>query len=563
MLQPEVAQAFAEVAQALQRVECAGDSITTIELRRFPPASDNAAGRAIDATTEAVGLGHSPSDPNLLLAYIRLREGGICTEIERRESERLLRAQTFIASASVTAYRTAPGRVLIRVVVVDEWPYVAGASIRDGWFSAIRLGAQNIKGRGLTAITSFENGGHYRTGYGVELVQFGLLSRPAFAAFRAERRPLGGLLELDVAEPFLTDAQRWAVHGGLAEETTFIPLVRDTGRDAASETARRSYDVSWVARIGPPRRNGLVGLAGIAMLREEARSSGGSVFVTDSGIVQTFDGEIDDRYPEYVASRAGAILGVRMLNYLTVSRYSSLRAAQDVGRGLQASLLLAPSLSTTDDRRDLLLSGDIYGGVGGSRSFLSMRGGGEARTDRVNGQWRGVAASARVDWYTLPTARRTRIVTLSGAALARPIVPAQLTFRDRDGGIAGLITAHDAGARRLVLRHEERWLMPWFRSRADFALAGFADAGRIWKGEVPYGRTSPIRGSLGVALLGSPRFGKRVYRLDIAVAVNPGPGDGGIAIRLGSADRTGTAWMESRDVIRSRGGTGPATLTRW
>jgi hypothetical protein len=569
MQQPAVAVPYAdvvEVASAIQgapRVTCAGDSIVAIELQRYPPATESAAARALEATSEAVGVRHAPSSPNLLLAYLRLKPGGPCTEQERRESERLLRAQPYLASASVTAHRIAPGEVLIRVVVVDEWPYLAGASVRGGWFSAVRLGAQNLGGRGLTAVTAFENGGAYRTGYGLRLEQYGVLGRPAVATLVAERRPLGGLIDLEVAQPFLTDAQRWAVHGGLAEETRFIPMVRDRGVDAAAEVARRSYDVSWVARVGSPRRNGLVGLAGVALLREEMRAADGTVVISDSGLVPTFDDEFTGRFPDYIAGRTGLILGVRMLDYLTVSRFASLRAQQDVGRGMQASILVAPSVTTTLDRSDMLLSGDIYAGFGRSRSFVSMRAGGEARTDRLNGQWRGVAVSARVDWYSLPGPIRTRVVTLSGAALSRPITPGQLTFRDPDGGIAGLIGSHDAGGRRLVLRHEERVLMPWFRSRADLAWAAFADAGRVWKSDTPYGRTSPFRGSVGVALLAAPRFGKRTYRLDIAVPVNPGPGDAGIAFRLGSADRTGTAWMESRDVIRSRGGTGPATLTRW
>lgn len=563
MEQPAVTLPYAEVAQALPRVACAGDSITAIEIRRFEPTTQSAADRAIEATTEAAGLEHARTDAGIVRAYLRLREGGVCTEIDRRESERLLRAQPFVASASVTALRVAEGRVLIRVVVVDEWPYILGANVRGSRLSAIRLGSQNIKGRGLTATTSFENGGPFRTGYGVHLEQYGLLGRPAFAKVTAERRPLGGIIQVEVAEPFQVDAQRFALHAGIAEETQFVTLVRDTGADAASESARRSYDISWVARIGPPRRNGLVGLAGLSLLREEARTGGGSVIISDSGITPTFDGEINGRFPEYVAGRAGVILGVRALRFITVSRFAGLRAAQDVGRGLQASVLIAPSFTTTADRQDVLVSGDLYAGAGGPRSFLSMRVGGEARGERARGEWRGVAASARLDWHSLPSIRRTRIVTFSGAAIGRPIVPSQLTFRDQDGGILGLPGSNEAGGRRVVLRWEERVLVSWFERRADLAVAGFADAGRIWRGDVPYGGASPVRGSVGVSLLGAPRFGKRTYRLDIAVPVNRGPGDGLIALRFGSGDRTGTAWMESRDIQRSRGGTGPATLTRW
>lgn len=339
MDQAPVTAQITEVTQALPRVACAGDSIVAIEVRRYPPSSDNATGRALEATSEAVGIEHAATDVRIVQAYIRLKKDGVCTETDRTESERLLRAQPFIASASVSALRVAPGRVIVRVVIVDEWPYVVGGAVRGGRPSMVRLGAQNIGGRGLTAVTTFENGGVHRTGYGMRLERYGFVGRPAVGSITAERRPLGGLIDVEVQEPFLTDGQRFAFHAGVAEEKQFLRLVRDTGSDAAAETARRSYDVSWVARIGRPRRNGLVGLAGVSILREEARTTGGSVILSDSGIHPTNDGELDGRFPEYEAGRIGGIVGVRMLRYITVERFAALRAAQDVGRGLQASAM--------------------------------------------------------------------------------------------------------------------------------------------------------------------------------------------------------------------------------
>lgn len=553
---------YAEVAEALPQASCDGETVASIEIRRYPPSSESAADRAVAQTSEAMGLEPARTDAAIVRAYIRLKPGDRCTEQARRESERLLRAQPFVASASVTALPVAPGQVRLRVIVVDEWPYIVGAGVRGGQLSSVRLGSQNIQGRGLTAVASVERGGGYRTGYGVRIERYGLLGRPAFIAFDAHRHPVGGVLQVEVAEPFITDDQRFAVHASLGGDTEFLPLVRTPAvDDAAAETWRRSYDLSWLARVGRPRRNGLVGLAGVTLLREAARTRNGSVVVSDSGIVPTNDGELSGRFPDYEAGRAGLVLGVRMLDFTTVGRFAALRAAQDVGRGVQASVLVAPSFSTSDGR-DVLVSSDVYAGAGGRGSFLAMRAGGEARA-MSGGGWRGAAASVRFDWYTLPSARRTRVISLTGAAINAPLVATQLTFRDRDAGIAGLLASHDAGARRLVLRHEERVLMPWFESRADVAVAGFADVGRLWRGDAPYAETTPVRSSVGIALLAAPRFGKRVYRLDIAVPLNPGPGDGGIVFRLGSADRTGTAWMQPRDVHRSRGGAVPSTLTRW
>jgi hypothetical protein len=144
------------------------------------------------------------------------------------------------------------------------------------------------------------------------------------------------------------------------------------------------------------------------------------------------------------------------------------------------------------------------------------------------------------------------------------VFPVQLTFRDPEGGLVGSPAARDAGGRRIVGRVEERWVLGWPRRRASIAFAAFADAGRIWAGDVPFGKTTPIRGSLGVSVLTAfPAGGKRIYRVDFALPVNPGPGGSRFAVRFHSADRTGAFWREAHDVARARSGTGPVTMLRW
>jgi hypothetical protein len=102
------------------------------------------------------------------------------------------------------------------------------------------------------------------------------------------------------------------------------------------------------------------------------------------------------------------------------------------------------------------------------------------------------------------------------------------------------------------------------QSRAALAVGGFADMGRLWAGDAVYGRTTPVRGSLGLSLFAAyPSAGKRFYRIDFAVPVNPERRGQRFAIRVSSGDRTGTFWQEPADVERARAGTGPPALTRW
>jgi outer membrane protein assembly factor BamA len=106
--------------------------------------------------------------------------------------------------------------------------------------------------------------------------------------------------------------------------------------------------------------------------------------------------------------------------------------------------------------------------------------------------------------------------------------------------------------------------MPWLSRRAGIAMGVFADAGRIWAGDVPYGVTTPMRASVGFSLMGSyPVSSKRMYRLDVGFPLNPARFEQGIAFRLTSGDRTGLFWSEPSDVERARAGTGPVSLMRW
>lgn len=555
---------YAEVAEAQRgAVACAGEEISVIEIRSYRPSVTNAAERAAAAASEAVGLAGEPSRHSLIRAYVRLKAGKPCAELERRESERLLRAQRFIASAAVVAVPEPDGRVRILVAVVEELPWVVGGRLKGASIRSASLGTQNYAGRGLTIIGEVERGGAYRTGVSTVFAQYGVFGRPAVATLELDRRPLGGLLHVGLTEPFQTDGQRRAGHGDFRQETMYGTLVRPGEDDAAARIRRTSFDVGWVQRIGTYRAGRLIGLGGAMFMGTDVRSADESVIVSDSGIVPLADGELAGRFPDYGVGRLMAMGGVRALRFLTVRGYDALRAEQDVGVGLQASVLAGPSLWHSGPR-DVLMIGDLYAGSGRPESFFAARTRVESRRGSGTDGWQGTVASMRLSWHRQPSESRTRVLSVSAGSVHRLPFPSQLTLRDADGGLAAFPGSRAAGGQRVVFRAEERWLLAWRPRRSDLAIAAFTDAGRLWAGDVPYGISSPVRASVGFGLLASGvSGGKRLVRLDVAFPVNPEPGQSGIAFRFSSADRTGMLWLEPRDLARARAGSGPTTLMRW
>jgi hypothetical protein len=544
-------------------VACNGEVISVIVIRRYPPSVTNAAERAAAAASEAVGLDGEPTRQKLIRAYLRLKEGQPCVELERSESERLLRAQRFIASAAVVAVPEPDGRVRILVAVVEELPWVVGGRLKGASIASASLGTLNFGGRGLTIIGAVERGDAYRTGLGAVFAQHGMFGRPAVATLELDRRPLGGLLHVGLTEPFQTDGQRQAAHGDFRQETMYGTLVRAGEADAAARIRRTSFDAGWVQRIGTYREGRLIGLAGALLMGTDVRSANEAVVVSDSGIVPLADTELVDRFPDYGVGRLMAMGGVRALRFLTVRGYDALRAAQDVGVGMQATLLAGPSLWHSGPR-DVLLIGDVYAGSGTPTSFFAARTRVESRRASAADGWQGTVASMRLSWHRLPRDSRTRVMSLSAGSVHRLPFPAQLTLRDVDGGLAAFPDSRAAGGQRVVFRAEERWLLTWRPRRMDVAIAAFTDAGRLWAGDVPYGNSSPVRASVGVGLLASGvSGGKRLLRLDVAIPVNPEPGQSGVVFRFSSADRTGMLWLEPRDLARARSGSGPTTLMRW
>jgi hypothetical protein len=87
--------------------------------------------------------------------------------------------------------------------------------------------------------------------------------------------------------------------------------------------------------------------------------------------------------------------------------------------------------------------------------------------------------------------------------------------------------------------------------------------GRLWRGAVPYGETTPIRGALGLSLQAAvPPRSRRLWRLDFAWPLGSDP-DARFEVRFSNRDRARVMWDQPADLRRARERAVPASIFSW
>jgi hypothetical protein len=545
LLLAPLAPAFAQRVSATSA--CNGEIVTAIETNSHPPGStfvENAWLKVGNFT----GMHHVTTRPEVIKAYLVVEVGKACSEIDRSESERLLRAQRYIASATVSAVPDGPGRIKIVVDVVDDLAPIVGGSTGNGTVTSLLLGTENLAGRGITVELSAERGFKYRSGFGGDIIQYGAFGKPFTLAIGGEVHPQGDALRFEFSKPFLTDLQPNGFHVGATELNNYYDLTRPVGDDIFLNVQRVSYDVGVGTRVARLTNSGLVGVIGGLVMGEDVHTASTPVFMTDSGLFAApgFP-EVTNRYQPFSVVRAGVMAGIRALKFQTVRGFDAVTGAQDVGKGLQFGVFAGPSIWSAQHTSDFFFSGELYAGLGNPKSFLEMRITGEGRMDRLAQRWDGVVGYGKFKWYIKPSDAVTHIAALEISGVQHLAFPLQLSFWDHEGGLLGFPNALTVGGQRAIMRFEERRVVQMITKRADWAIALFANAGKIWAGDVPFGRNSDVRGAVGVSLLSAfPAGGKRLYRVDFAVPVNP---DGAkFEVRFSSSDETRSIWRQPNDM---------------
>jgi hypothetical protein len=526
---------------------CIGQRITKISIE---PMGPEFGGRSASSQliTGLVRKFHVDSRARVIREFVQFREGDICTEIKRRETERVLRAQWFIQDARVLVYPDRDGVQLI-VATVDEVAIIAGAGVNGASVRSLTLGSANLLGRGLLLETGWRDNGALRDGRTLRVRSAVTFGRPIQTNLTWNRYGLGNRADLEFRYPFITDLQRYGFRALFGRDDDYVRFIRPTGELPYQLVSRKFGSIGAVARIGQP---GALLLAG-ASLSYDDENIGQSVVVTDSGAFRFAQPIPLLPAGPQSATRMNLLFGGRAMRFLPVEGFDALTGVQDLRLGVQfggqfGRPLKLDGLSTSD----YFVSGDIYAGWGSPTSFIGtewMFSGRKAQ----RGGWDGRLVSGRTAGYFKPAKKSTSIVSVEFTGGNDVRVPFQVPLGASRWGVRGFRRSLDAGESRIVLRGEQRHAIgrPW--GFADLGAVVFAETGKVWAGRVPYGVTTPYRSALGTGILFSvPPRSRRMYRADLVYGLNPDLNSKRWEFRITSGNFTRVFWQDPDESRRAR-----------
>jgi hypothetical protein len=543
-------------------VRCAGQTISDIIIRTEPPAIAGISKRSRMVARTLLSM-HATTRPEVVRRLVVFDKGQPCDELRRAESERILRAQRYLAEASIIAYDDGNGGVILEVLTVDELSTIVdvGATATSPYVRRLKFGSSNVGGQAVLLEAQWQHSnGPYRDGYGGRFVDYQFAGRPYELSLSGIRRALGYEYTGIASHAFLTDLQRVAWRMAAGRRAEYVPFLRAEVDAPTSYVERRFVDVGGIVRLGEPGR---LSLFGASFTQEQDDPANSYILITNHGLVPDTS-QLRRTYREYRSARLNALWGVRNIRFMRVTGFDALTATQDVRVGFQLGSLFGRSLAVLgSENDDIFVSSDVYGGVGSPQTFAAFQLQGEGRQSYDDNAWDGILGSGRAAAYHRATPRQTLVADAEWSGGWRQRVPFQLTLSDARGGVRGFSRSHTAGARRVVTRVEDRWFVGRFRGAADVGLAPFFDAGRLWAGDAPFGVDTRVVYGAGIALLASvPPRSKRLYRLEVGFPITHDP-HSRWQVRLSTSDLTRLFWDEPQDVRRSRESTVPASIFNW
>lgn len=540
-------------------VICAGQPINDVVV--FAEAPTVASLQRIPAIAAAARALHQTTRTELIRRFLLLSHGDHCSELRRAESERILRAQPFIADADVYAVPNDEGGVDIEVRTSDETSVVFGGSVRARApnLTSLLVGNANLGGQGVYASLSWSDGAGFRDAVGARLIDHQFLGRPWILGLEAERASLGSSWKVDAAHPFLTDLQRIAWRARTEHARGYTELREPNGARPGILLERGLVDVGAIVRVGDPGRLNLFGFS-VTGIDER---TGDQLTLADTGVLREV-GPAPDAYVPHRVMRLNALVGKRDITFVRVEGLDALTASQDLPVGFQVGALIGrsvPIFGVRDD--DAIVAGDLYVGSTTGPSTIRLQLQGEARRSGGENKWDGVLTTGRLTHYLAFNARHHNQTSIDWSGGFRQRTPFQLLLGTPDGGIRGYEESTYAGGQRLVARTEERYTIGNALGAADVGFAAFADVGKQWAGDVPFGVTTPVKASLGVSLLAAvPPRSARVWRADLAFPLTGGA-NARWTLRFSNGDRTAFAFRIPRDVAQGREISVPSSIFAW
>ncbi len=465
------------------------------------------------------------------------------------ESERVLRAYPFLAQVDIYGVPQTDGSHHVIVDTHDDWSTRVDLRVRvdrNLRFEGLRLSEYNFLGMGQE-VTVFWQEREVTRDYGLTYFspQIGRTRWDLTSAVGRTRA--GSFFREQIGYPFLGEIGHWAGREGYSRNDQFFDYITrdDAGENAAHAllpVRSESFEASLLRRFGDRGRSLQ---AGVGLARERLRRIGTLQLAPD--------GHFDERIPadsataapiapqtmERDALRVHLLVGARDVHWIKRRGLDSMRGEEDVHLGVEAGFDVGRSLPALAHDDDMTLSLLTYSAFASGPALVIARARGDGLRhfgivpDEV--RWQDLYGEAELFSYlrfpALP--RQTLLLRADAAAARHTRTPFQLTLGG-ERGVRGYDIERFPGGRRLVFTLEDRVYIGWpLKDVFDSGLTFFADAGRMWPGDSPFGTDSGWRSSLGFGLRTSfPAGSRTTYRLDFAWPLDRGGDAGRLQVRL-------------------------------
>ena len=520
---------------------------------------------------------HMRTDESFLRSELLFEEGDCYDSSLLDESERLLRLYPFVSTVDVFGIEQPDGDWHVLVDTKDEWTTKLDVrmNLEEGVeFRGVELAEENLLGRGLL-LGVFYREHDERRDLGARFYTPRLFGTRLDARLSAGHTRIGNFLEEEIFYPFVGEVGRLAARQVYLKREDVFPYslgVRDPEPGEVTHvllpTEEERIEVTLAGRIGSP---GNLTTFGLGVSNETLD------FPSFPGALEAVRGDFGDREaasPDQAAqveahtlhsaaTRLNVMVGQRNVRYERRRRLDAISGVQDVAVGTDAGLTLGRSvgaLSGGDDQPD-----DLYARLRLSAGAVTpawvFSGGFSVEGRQVfaggpsSGGWRDVLSEADLLLYWQPPSlpAHTFFARMDGAGGWTMDQPFQLTLGG-GAGVRGFNATDFPGGRRLIASVEDRIAVQWpAPDLIDLGFTLFADVGRMWQADAPFGIDSGWKAALGGGLrFGFPAGTRGVVRADLAFPLG-GDGLGDVVLRVSLADLVGLrSGLQDRQLQRSR-----------
>lgn len=514
---------------------CAQGVITSIDLQRESVFDPDATGfAALSWTYRVMNVLHVTTAPSFIRRELLFEEGDCLDPFLLTESERLLDAYGFLATAEITHDDDGRGgrRVLVRTH--DEWSTKIDVGVtydERANLEKLEVTEENFLGQGVFAEFTHQERRETRA-QSIALATPRLFGRTDAGIEWGRDRP-GQFFSQNLRYPFIGETGTYSVRQGYDRGTSFFAYATDADASFSQVLVpafRELVELSGARRFGEPGRSVI---AGVTVTRDVVRfpDSAAVTLLDDFDDLQPFPGPLPgpmaDQLRESASTRVSVHLGTRRYRYEEYFGIDGLRdrtlaslgffAGISLGRGFD---VLTPSdVPGVDD-----VFGRAHASFGTPVGSSLLHGGFTVEARHDDGSWQDVLGDADLVAFLRNDGLQAHTVFLRASVAGgwRTTLPYQLSLGGRQG-VRSLVEDRYPGGRMMRFIVEDRILFPWPRpGTADLGMTIFGDLGRVWPGDVPYAVASGWQSALGLGLrIGLPAGTRNILRADIAFPVGP------------------------------------------